>query len=70
MRGPNRMPRGYYPNKKGLKQQYICHVSADISEEDNNWINEFAKSHNITRAEVIRRCIRGSKLITDILKTK
>ena len=70
MRGPNKMPSGYYPNKRGLKQQYLCHVSADISWDDNDWINEFAKTHYITRAEVIRRCIRGAKLTIDILKAK
>ena len=68
MRGPNKIPRGYYPNKRGLKQQYVYHVSADISKDDNDWINKFAKTHNITRAEVIRRCIRGSKLTTYILE--
>lgn len=62
MRGSNKMPHGNKPSKRGLNANYICHISADVTAEDLEWICERAKKLNISKAEVLRRCIRGSKL--------
>ena len=45
-------------------------ITTYISEDDEKFITEFATSHNISKTEVIRRCIRGSKLLIDIQKAK
>ena len=68
MRGPNKMPHGNRPSKRGLNANYIYNISADVAAEDLEWIEKQAEKLNISKAEVIRRCIRGSKLITFILK--
>ena len=68
MRGPNKMPHGNRPSKRGLNANYIYHVSADVTAEDLEWIEKQAEKLNISKAEVIRRCIRGSKLMALILQ--
>ena len=61
MRGPNKMPRGNRPTKKGLNTNYIFPVTANINLDDYKWVCEQAKKLNISKAEVLRRCIRAYK---------
>jgi len=68
MRGPNKIPHGNRPSKRGLNTNYIYHISADVNAEDLEWIEKQAEKLNISKAEVIRRCIRGSKLMELILQ--
>lgn len=70
MRGPNKMPHGNRPSKRGLNANYIYHVSADVAAEDLEWIEMQAKKLNISKAEVLRRCIRGSKWLDFLLSEK
>lgn len=70
MRGPNKMPHSNHPSKRGLKANYIYHVSTDVDADDLQWIESEAKRLNVSKAEILRRCIRGSKLTTFILGTK
>ena len=61
MRGPNKMPHGNRPTKKGLNTNYIFPVTTFIDSDDYKWVCEQAKKLNISKAEVLRRCIRGYK---------
>ena len=66
MRGPNKMPRGNKPNKRSLNTNYIFPVSTFIDPDDYKWVCERAKKLNISKAEVLRRCIRGYKFYDQI----
>lgn len=61
MRGSNKMPHGNRPTKKGLNTNYIYPVTTFIDSDDYKWICEQVKKLNISKAEVLRRCIKGSK---------
>ncbi len=62
MRGPNKMPPGYRPNKKGLKQKYTKHISVDMSESDFEFVELLTSYLHISKAEAVRRCVEGAKL--------
>ena len=61
MRGPNKMPHGNKPNKRSLNTNYIFPVSTFIDPDDYKWVCEQTEKLNISKAEVLRRCIRGYK---------
>lgn len=44
-----------------LNTDYIFPVTANINLDDYKWVCEQAKKLNISKAEVLRRCIRGCK---------
>lgn len=56
MRGPNKLPKGAHP-KAVSEAVYTYHVSADISYEQRKNIDEYAKAHNCSKADVVRRAL-------------
>ena len=56
MRGPNKLPSGAYP-KAVSEALYSYHISADISYEQRKNVNEYAKIHNCSKAEVVRKAL-------------
>lgn len=69
MRGPNKLPSGTYP-KAASEALYTYHVSADISYEQRKNINEYAKAHNCSKAEVVRRALDLYFKPADVEKTE
>jgi len=56
MRGPNKLPKGTHP-KAVSEALYPYHISADISYEQRKNIDEYAKNHNCSKAEVVRQAL-------------
>lgn len=56
MRGPNKLPKRTRP-KAVSEALYSYHISADISYEQRKNIDEYAKVHNCSKAEVVRQAL-------------
>ncbi len=56
-----KMPHDKRPNKRSLNANYTFPVTTFIDSDDYKWVCEQAEKLNISKAEVLRRCIKGSK---------
>ena len=70
MRDRNKMPHGNHPNKRGLKANYIYHISADIDAKTMKWIESKVKELNVSKAEIVRQCINKSATLEKLMGGK
>ena len=70
MRGPNKMPHGNRPSKRDPNTKNIFTLTTNTDLDDYKWVCEQAEKLNISKAEVLRRCIKGSKWLDFLLSEK
>jgi len=70
MRESNKMPNYNRSSKRDLHNSHIFPVTANLDLDDYNWVWEQAKKLKVSKAEIVRRCIRNSKQNNLLLSDK